>query len=144
MLTDMRASLGEAMQRLSVTIDDDLLETIDRLVESRGYASRSEAIRDSLRSAFAEQPASEPSHAFGVLSYVFEHDLRELAKRLTTTQHDHHHISISTLHVHTNDTDCLEVAVLKGGVEELKEYADGIATQRGVRYAKLHLIPDRN
>lgn len=134
------------MQRLSITIDDDLLETIDRLVESRGYASRSEAIRDSLRAALAAEPAAEQAspHAFGVLSYVFEHDLRELAKRLTSRQHDHHHISVSTLHVHTNDTDCLEVAVLKGGTEELKSYADGIATQRGVRYAKLHLIPDKH
>lgn len=132
-----------SMQRLSMTIDDELLETIDRLVEQHNYTSRSEAIRDILRSALAHQSAPSPqaSQAFGVLSYVYEHELRDLAKRLTKSQHEHHHLSVSTLHVHTSKTDCLEVAVLKGTVAELEHYADGISTQRGVRYADLHLIP---
>lgn len=133
------------MQRLSISIDDDLLEEVDRLVEERGYSSRSEAARDSLRTAFANAPSASatPSKAYAVLSYVYEHDLRDLSKRLTGHQHDHHDMSVSTLHVHVNENDCLEVAILKGETDHLQEYADKVITQRGVRYSHLHLIPER-
>ena len=133
------------MQRLSITIDDDLLEEVDRLVEERGYSSRSEAVRDSLRTAFANAPSASatPSKAYAVLSYVYEHDLRDLSKRLTGHQHDHHDMSVSTLHVHVNENDCLEVAILKGETGHLQKYADEVITQRGVRYSHLHLIPER-
>lgn len=134
------------MQRLTITVDVDLLDEIDRLVQVRGYSSRSEAIRDSLRAAFAtDEPAKSgsASMAYGVLSYVFKHDLRDLSKRLTEHQHDHHGMSVSTLHVHINHDDCLEVAILKGQAGDLQNYSDAIGTQRGVRYSRLHLIPDK-
>ena len=126
------------MQRLTITIEKEMLEEIDRLVTQQGYASRSEAIRDSLRSALFQSKADHAadSNAYGVFSYVYQHDLRELSKRLTGHQHDHHDISVSTLHVHINHTDCLEVAVLRGESDHLSEYANSVSTQRGVRFAK--------
>lgn len=132
------------MQRLTITLDDDLLDAIDRMVDEKGYSSRSEAVRDCLRDGLPK--SHEGGHhsdrpAYAVLSYVFEHDMRDLAKRLTSHQHDHHDLSVSTLHIHANETDCLEVAVLKGNAGDLRAYADSVSTQRGVRYANIHLIP---
>ena len=104
------------MQRITMSIDDDLLDMIDRLSERRGYASRSEAIRDIAREAATrEQAASDPGRpCFATLTYVYEHETRELARRLTTAQHHHHDLSVATLHVHVSERDCLEVVVLKG------------------------------
>lgn len=131
------------MQRISISIDDDLLETIDRLSERRGYTSRSEALRDIVREAVTREQAAGAGETpcFATLSYVYEHETRDLAKRLTTAQHHHHDLSVATLHVHVNERDCLEVTVLKGSVQDVRLFADGVTTQRGVRLGSLNIMP---
>jgi CopG family transcriptional regulator, nickel-responsive regulator len=130
------------MQRITISIDDDLLDTIDALARRRGYASRSEALRDIVREAITREPSAggtEPCIA--TLSYIYEHETRELARRLTTAQHHHHDLSVATLHVHVSERDCLEVAVLKGDVEAVRHFADEVTTQRGVRLSNLYVMP---
>lgn len=130
-----------AMQRITITIDDDLLAGVDRLCERRGYASRSEAVRDLVRDALAPDRAAEgPGPCYGTLSYVYSHSTRDLAKRLTGSSHDHG-VAVANLHVHVSHDECLEVAVLRGSADSMRAYADSVTTQRGVRYGRLHLIP---
>lgn len=132
------------MQRITISIDDDLLETLDALCLRRGYRSRSEALRDITREALAiEQSHSPQSQGYAVLSYVYEHETRELAGRLASAQHHHHYLSVSTLHVHINHDDCLEVSILKGDMGEIRHFADGIIAQRGVRHGHLQCLPDK-
>jgi CopG family nickel-responsive transcriptional regulator len=131
------------MQRVTISLDDELLDAIDRLGARRGYASRSEALRDIFREAVAKAAleAEGDTACVAALTYVYEHDKRDLARRLTSEQHDHHDIAVSTLHVHLDDRDCLEIAVLNGAVDEVRAFADSIVTQRGVRAGNLHIIP---
>ncbi|QCI64154.1 nickel-responsive transcriptional regulator NikR [Phreatobacter stygius] len=131
------------MQRITISIDDDLLAMIDRLSDRRGYTSRSEALRDIVREAVtSEQAASEDdTPCIAALTYVFEHHTRDLARRLTETQHEHHDLSVASLHVHVDHHDCLEVAILKGSVSAVRRFADGVVTQRGVRLGNLQIIP---
>ena len=131
------------MQRISISIDDELLDAIDRLSERRGYASRSEALRDIVRDSLMHEQAAGDGDApcFATLSYVYEHETRDLARRLTSTQHHHHALSVTTLHVHVSERDCLEVAVLKGSVRDIRAFADAVTTQRGVRLDNLHIMP---
>ena len=131
------------MQRITITIDDDLLETLDALSEKRGYQSRSEALRDIVRRTLAEEASTQADQTgYAVLSYVYEHNTRELASRLVTTQHAHHNLNVSTLHVHINHDDCLEVSVLKGNLQEIQHYSDEMIAQRGVHHGHLQCIPD--
>jgi CopG family nickel-responsive transcriptional regulator len=131
------------MQRITITIDDELLGAVDRLCAERGYASRSEAVRDLVRDAVAPSRAEAAGSApcYGALSYVYDHGTRDLARRLTDEGH-HHGVSIASLHVHLTHDDCLEVAVLRGPMAAMQAYADSVITQRGVRYGHLHLIPE--
>jgi CopG family nickel-responsive transcriptional regulator len=134
------------MQRITITIDDDLLETIDKISTQRGYASRSETLRDLVRDAVTRaQPTIDgEAKCYAALTYVYEHETRDLSRRLTTAQHDHHDLSVSTLHVHIDGHDCLEVSVLKGSADEIQSFADSVITQRGVRFGNLHLIPSEH
>lgn len=130
------------MQRITITIDDDLLETLDLMSDKRGYQSRSEALRDIVRRALAEEAANlEGQKGYGVLSYVYEHNTRDLAGRLTTAQHNHHGLITSTLHVHLNHDDCLEVSILKGNLEDIQHFSSEVTSQRGVRHGHLQCIP---
>lgn len=131
------------MQRISITIDDDLLAQIDALSERRGYASRSEAVRDLVREKLVEEvtPKNGAGACVAALSYVYDHETRELSRRLTEAQHHHHDLSVSTLHVHLSNDECLEVTVLKGDTADVRAFADQITSQRGVRHGHLNLIP---
>lgn len=131
------------MQRVTLTLADDLLSAIDGLAQERGYTSRSEAVRDLLREALGQhERAGSQAESFATLSYVFDHHKRDLAKRLLQTQHDHHGLAVASLHVHLDHDTCLETVILHGSRAAIVALADAITAQRGVRYGRLHLIPD--
>ncbi|TCZ66143.1 nickel-responsive transcriptional regulator NikR [Roseicella aquatilis] len=132
------------MQRVTITIDDDLLATVDALVAAKGYASRSEAVRDLLRAETDRSAAlAEAAPCVATLSYVYDHATRDLARRLTGAHHAHHDLSIASLHVHLDHDTCLEVAVLRGAAGMVRRFADAVTAERGVRRHALHLVPAR-
>jgi len=130
------------MQRITITIDDELLAGVDRLIAERGYQNRSEAIRDLTRAGMAQmhEPTNEQS-GVAALVYVYDHEGRELAKRLTRAFHDHHDLSLATMHVHLDHESCLEVAVLRGEMREIRDFAEHVIAERGVRHGRLVAVP---
>jgi CopG family transcriptional regulator, nickel-responsive regulator len=137
------AAKETVLQRITISLDDDLLATVDQLCTRRGYTSRSEALRDLIRDSSMHKAADTDGkgECFAALSYVYDHETRDLARRLTETQHHHHDLSVSTLHVHISHQDCLEVAILKGPIDMVRAVADGVTTQRGVRFGHVHIVP---
>lgn len=131
------------MERVTISLDDDLLAQFDGYIERKGYGNRSEAIRDLLRERLeSDRLATDAdAHVVGCLSYVFNHHQRDLSGRLTRAQHDHHDLVVSTLHVHLDHENCLEVAVLDGHAEDVRAFADATIAETGVRHGHLHLVP---
>jgi CopG family nickel-responsive transcriptional regulator len=130
------------LERITITIDENLLASVDALVEKRGYPSRSEAIRELIRES-AKQDYAKVGRAPCVasLTYVYDHSVRDLSQRLVNSQHDHHDLSIATTHVHFDHHSCLEVAILRGPTDQIKKMADELTAQRGVRHVNLHIVP---
>jgi CopG family transcriptional regulator, nickel-responsive regulator len=133
------------MQRVTITIDDDLVAEIDAFMARRGYANRSEAIRDLARAGLS-QSSLEGAQVHGrdciaTLSYVYDHAARELPKRLIQDFHAHHGLAQATLHVHLDQDSCLEVTVLKGRSAEVKTFADHVIAERGVRHGHIVYMP---
>lgn len=131
------------MQRITITIDDDLMAELDRMIQAKGYQNRSEALRDLARAGL-KQASIEEGHienCAGVLSYVYDHEARDLASRLTTTFHDHHDLSVASMHVHLDQHRCLEISVLRGKTEEVRHFADHVMAERSVTYGELKIIP---
>ena len=131
------------MQRLTITIDDDLVAEVDGFMETRGYANRSEAVRDLIRGGLEQTNLEEARgrDCIATLSYIYDHAARELPKRLTQEFHDHHHLAQATLHVHISHDSCLEVTVLKGRSTEVKAFADHVIAERGVRHGHVVFMP---
>ena len=131
------------MQRVTITLDDDLMDDLDRIIAARGYQNRSEAIRDLARSGL-EQAAVEVAgsrNCVAALVYVYDHHARDLPKRLTQEFHDHHDLSQATLHVHLDEESCLEVTVLKGRGSEVQSFANHVIAERGVRHGHVVYVP---
>ena len=131
------------MQRTTITLDDDLMARLDEFMADRQYANRSEAVRDLVRAGLeqATLAASPQTQCLGAAIYVYDHEARELASRLTRTAHEHHDLSLATLHVHLDHDSCMEVTVLRGAVQDVQHFADHVIAERGVRHGRLVLVP---
>ena len=131
------------MQRLTITIDDDLVAEVDEFIAQRGYANRSEAFRDLVRSGLehAGDHTIGNRQCIATLSYIYDHAARELPKRLTRDFHDHHDLAQTTLHVHVDHDSCLEVTVLRGRGAEVKAFAEHVIAERGVRHGHVVILP---
>lgn len=134
---------SNSVQRITITIEDDLLEEIDAIAGERGYQNRSEVILDLTRAGM--QQAAEDSGANGpcvaALVYVYDHAARDLSRRLVENYHGHHDLSLATLHVHLDDDNCMEVTALRGSGQDVRHFADHVIAERGVRYGRVVMIP---
>jgi len=129
--------MGE-LSRIGVAIDSDLLERFDRLIGGRGYTNRSEAFRDLIRDELVRKHAEEPdAPVVGTVTLVYDHHQRLLGDKLTGIQHDSHHNILSTLHVHLDHDNCLEVIVVKGRSQDVQRIADSLISTKGVKHGRL-------
>lgn len=126
--------------RFGVSLDENLLKRFDRLIADKGYANRSEAIRDLIRdSLVSEQWEAGTEETAGTITLVYSHDTRELTDTLNEIQHHHHAAVISTMHIHLDGHNCLEVLVVRGKGLEIKKIADRLIGTKGVIHGKLTL-----
>jgi CopG family nickel-responsive transcriptional regulator len=113
------------MQRVTITIDDELMTELDRIIAARGYQNRSEAIRDLARSGIRQ--AAET--------------IDQLSKRLADTFHDHHELSLASMHAHLDHDSCMEVTILRGKTSEVQHFAEHVIAERGVHHGRVVLVP---
>jgi CopG family transcriptional regulator, nickel-responsive regulator len=126
------------LSRIGVAIDTGLLEKFDQLIAERGYTNRSEAFRDLIRDELVRKDAESPeSQVIGTVTLVYDHHVRLLQEKLTAIQHDHHRAILSTLHVHLDHDNCLEVLVVRGRSAEVRKVADVLISTKGVKHGRL-------
>jgi len=127
--------------RFGVSIEQDLLENYDRLIAERGYATRSEALRDLIREALIQQKIEmkPETQALGSLTLVYDHHASNLLQEMTQIQHNFHELILSVMHLHVNHNDCLEVIALRGIVAEIVALANGLLSLKGIKNGKLFL-----
>lgn len=132
------------MQRYTISLEDSLAEKFDEWIRKHRYENRSEAIRDLLRNRLGDESLSEAMNSgecVACVSYTYDHHQRELGRRLTEDQHAHYDLAVSTLHVHLDADQCLEVTLLRGEVDRVRVQAEGMIAERGVQHGKVHLVP---
>ena len=124
--------------RFGVSIPDDLLDKFDVLIAEKGYTNRSEAIRDLIRDRLVEDEWSASDHeVVGTVTVVYNHEQSDLAQKLTQIQHRKHELVISSLHVHLDPHNCLEVLVIRGRSDDVKKVGQLLISTRGVKHGKI-------
>lgn len=128
-----------SLVRFSVAMDDELLGRFDELVARRGAAvNRSEAVRDLVRDALVDAEWEDSAgEIVGTITMVFDHHASDLSDKLDTLQHAHHQRIVSSMHVHLDAHNCLEVVVVRGTSEQVRAIADGLLGTKGVKHGKL-------
>ena len=128
----------DEITRFGVSMASALLESFDALIETQGYTNRSEAVRDLVRDRLVESAwETNKGKVSGVVAMVYDHDMRMLGDRLTDLQHQLGHLVVSTLHIHLDHRDCLEVVVMNGLGDEVRELANRLLSLKGVKHGRL-------
>jgi len=139
----------EQLERIGVSLDKELLLTFDKLIAKQGYQSRSEAIRDLIRQQLSQACLKDPkAKAVAAVFMVYDHHATKLSDKLIDLQHyvtakrgpSHTLQVISSLHVHLDEHDCLEVVVLRGQVRAINRMAENILSLKGVKLGRINLL----
>ncbi len=133
------------LERIGISLDKELLTKFDRLIAAQGYQSRSEAIRDLVRRQISRQQLENPdAKAVGAVFLVYDHHATKLIESLISLQHSHTPDEslqiISSLHVHLDEHDCLEIIVLRGCVSEINKVAENILSMKGVKLGRINVV----
>jgi CopG family nickel-responsive transcriptional regulator len=129
------------LERIGISLEDDLLAKFDKLIAEKGYVNRSEAIRDLIRDALVQRSwtadSGQREERVAVVTLVYDHDSSSLAQKLAHIQHENHKAVVSALHVHMDEHNCLEVLVLRGRGKDVITMGEGLVSTKGVKYGKL-------
>lgn len=124
--------------RFGVSLEKDLLKKFDNLCSERKYSNRSEAIRDLIRNELVKEEWSKAKgEVSGVISLVYDHHKRELVDHLIDIQHNHQHMIIASQHIHLDHDNCLEVVIIKGRADEIKNLSSRLRSVKGVKHGEL-------
>jgi CopG family transcriptional regulator, nickel-responsive regulator len=126
------------LSRTGVSLDSVLLEQFDQLIQNKGYANRSEALRDLIRDHLVATSVVAPdAEVVGTVTLIYDHHSRLLPEKLTDIQHKYHEAIISTVHAHLDHDTCLEVVVVKGKSKQIQNLADLLISTKGVQHGRL-------
>lgn len=128
----------DRLVRFGLAVNKILLEQFDRAVSRESYGNRSEAIRDLMRAHLVEREWEEGGEeVVGTVTLVYSHHGRGLSELLVDIQHDHQSLVISTLHVHLDRDNCLEVLVVRGTASAVRALSDRLISVKGVKHGRL-------
>ncbi|MDO8683264.1 MAG: nickel-responsive transcriptional regulator NikR [Armatimonadota bacterium] len=128
----------DKIERFGVSMKAELLQAFDNRIREKGYATRSEAIRDIIRDYLVEGEWEDQSgEVVGTVTIVYDHGTHELSDALTDIQHSNHRAIICATHVHLDEHNCLETVVIRGSSKEIRSIAERLIATRGVKHGKL-------
>ncbi len=131
--------MNQELMRIGVSLPENLLAKFDEIILQRGYSSRSEGIRDSIRNYIVhyEWMSDVKGERVGVITIVYSHAQKNLESNLTEIQHEFSSIIQSSMHVHLDHDNCLEVVVLRGEGSDVRTAAEKMMALKGVKHVKL-------
>ncbi len=130
------------LTRFGVSMEENLLKQFDDMIISKGYPSRSEAVRDFIRdSLLQEKWTLGDEMVAGTILLFYDHHSTNLVNEMMNIQHDYHEMVLTSTHIHVDHNNCLELIVVKGKSKLLKELSDKLIPLKGVFYGKLTVAP---
>ncbi len=125
-----------AVERIGVSLEGPLLKEFDRYVKTKGFASRSEALRELIRQGLVRRQVEAGGPVVGTITIVYRHDVGMVTHRILHRQHDFLGSIRATAHTHLSEETCLEVLIVEGDSAQVAELADRLRTVKGVLFAE--------
>jgi CopG family nickel-responsive transcriptional regulator len=130
----------EKVVRFSISLPAGLASQLEKVMGDRGFKNRSQAIAEMVRSQLSELKV-ETGHGStaGTISLIYDYRKRNLQTMLSAIQHKYYLLIVSSMHVHLEQHQYLEVLLVQGPPRRVRQLADELITCKGVRHGKLQL-----
>ena len=136
-----RARRRTLVSRTTVSLPEDLLVELDAVVAERGFANRSQAVAKLLHRALVAQRHEVGDRVMvGTVSLFYDNKSAGLQQHLARLQQENIAEVISSLHVHLEENQTLEVVLVQGPAQKLQQIADDLITSKGVVSGHLELV----
>ncbi|EKF84998.1 nickel responsive regulator [Methanobacterium formicicum DSM 3637] len=125
--------------RISMSLPKKLLNEFDEVLKDRGYNSRSKGIRDALKDYIVRYQWMRDIEGdrIGIVAVIYDHHYTGVLEDLTDIQHEFRDYINATMHIHMTGKNCLEVIVVKGEAQEIRNLTEKIMRLKGVEHVKL-------
>jgi len=132
----------KSITRISITFPPDLLRKLDETIEQTGYKTRSKAVQDSAKMLISEFEWLHKAEGTktGILTTIYDHEVKGLNEAVTNIQHDYSHIILATMHIHLSKRDCLEAIAIKGEAKDIRRLTEELKTKKGIKEVKLTVV----
>ncbi len=130
------------VSRISISVSSDLLKSFDDHIKRLGYDNRSKAIQNAMQSLITESKwmCEKMGKGVGAIATVYNHGYKGLEEELTDVQHHFEGTICSSMHVHLDADNCLEIIAVRGEAQEIRDLAQELKTRRGVKHLKLAIV----
>jgi CopG family nickel-responsive transcriptional regulator len=132
--------MTDKVTRFGVSLPTSLVERFDETINQLGYDNRSKAISDALNEFINQKKISEKSNITGTISYIYDHHVSNVNKKLVELQHGFENNIKSTMHSHITHKECVEVLIVEGHSKEIQKLYGGLSAIRGVQNCKLSTL----
>lgn len=132
---------GATISRVSISLPSDLLQEFDQLISEMPY-DRSKAIQAAMRLFLTEHKdlRQRKGSLLGAIAVTYDHDVRGLEKRLTDIQHSFSTIVRGAMHIHLDQTKCLQIIAVKGSAQHVRHLVQELMAQRGVKQLRPAMV----
>ena len=125
--------------RISISIEEDVIEHFDELIQNQGFPTRSEAIKHLIRSALVQQQWQEGAVIAGVITLIYDHHKSQLTQRIVEAQHDFGDLVICSQHAHLDHHNCMENIIVRGEVEQIHQLHRALSAIKGMKHTVLSM-----
>lgn len=126
-----------SLKRFGVSLEEELLQSLDQYVENNGFSNRSQAIRFLIEKNVAEQKWQCNHIVAGTIIVMYNQKKKEIASRITSIQQDYKDVILSSSQYYINVDFCLHIATVMGEAHRLTELSDRLITIKGITHGKL-------
>jgi len=125
-----------SMAIVSISLNKEILEEIDKLKSLLGFSGRSEIIRVGIRNLLAEE--KEKQDLIGLLHalLLIIHDEKS-DDQVTEMRHDYDKLINTHLHSKIDRDRCLEIFLIKGNANDIREMTKKFQTNKKMDHIKL-------
>ncbi|GHT25876.1 putative nickel-responsive regulator [Planctomycetales bacterium] len=125
--------------RISISIEEDIIGKFDALAESRGFPTRSEAVKHLIKSALVQEEWKSGQVVAGVITVIYDHHKASLLQKIISVQHDNNGIVVCSQHAHLDHNNCMENIIVKGTVENVQKFHKELSIVKGMKHSTLSM-----
>lgn len=126
-----------ALKRFGVSLEDNLLDSLDHYVNENGFANRSQAIRFLIEKNVAETKWQCNHLVAGTIILMYDQGRKEIAAKITTIEQANREVILSSSHYFVHQNTCLHIVTVMGTAVRLTELSDQLTAIKGLKHGKL-------